>query len=228
MTVTGRRLEKAEELARKLGVEHMGEEEAIDWADMLIYAVPGRVVPVLLEKHSRLIRESMLVADIASVKKPLIERIKGVVESGGFEYASLHPLFGPIDCPAGETVAIVPVKLELWRNRLERLLDGLGLRYEYVDADMHDKVMAANQVLHHAALQAFQRAYKRLLEELGVPVGKAKLLATHSLRRTLEVIDRISRLERVVEEIRSENPYAAVALRALREAVEELSRHEAS
>lgn len=223
VAITGRSAEKARRLAERIGAEHMDVDEALDWCDVLLYAVPGPVVPQLLGEHAPRIRESVLVADIASVKKPLVERVKPIVEEKGFEYASLHPLFGPLDCPTGETVAIVPVRLEAWRERLERLLEGLGLRYEYVDADTHDRIMAANQVLHHAALEAFYRAWRMLLEELGVPVGKAKLLMTHSLRKTLSIVERLESLRRVVEEIRGENPYSGQALRMLRRVVDEMA-----
>ena len=222
VALTGRDMERARSVAESIGVEAMQEDEAIEWADMLLYTVPGSAVPQLLEKHATRLRESQLVADIASVKKPLIEAIKNTVEKHGFEYASLHPLFGPLDCPAGETIAIVPVRLDSWKERLERLLEGLGLRYEYVDADTHDRIMAANQVLHHAALEAFKRAYMLLLERLGVSQGRAKLLMTHSLRITLSLLDRLEKLQRVVLEIRRENPYSTEALRALRDIVEDL------
>ncbi len=222
VVITGRRLERAEALAKRLGVEHMAENEAIDWADLLLYAVPGNVVPELLERHAPIIRESVLVADIASVKTPLIKRVKTILEKHGFEYASLHPLFGPLECPAGEIVAVVPVRLEYWKEKLERLLEGLGFRFEYVDAETHDKIMAANQVLHHAVLQAFVESHRRLLEKLGVPLGKAKLLVTHSLRKTLDTVYRLEKLEKVIEEIRRENPYAKQALETLKEEVERL------
>ena len=224
VALTGRNMEKAKNVAESIGVEALDEDEALDWADVLLYTIPGPAVPSLLEKHSPRIRESVLVADIASVKKPLVEAVKPIVEKHGFEYASLHPLFGPLDCPAGETIAVVPVRLEHWKERLERLFEGLGLRYEYVDADTHDKVMAANQVLHHAAIEAFKKAYKRLLESLGVNPGLAKLLMTYSLKNTVRLLDRLERLQRVVEEIRSENPYSRQALEALKEVVDEMLR----
>lgn len=223
VALTGRSIEKARSVAENLGIEALDEEEALDWADILIYTVPGPVVPELLEKHAPRIRESVLVADIASVKKPLVEKLQNILSRYEFEYVSLHPLFGPLDCPAGETIAIVPVRLRDWKERLERLLEGLGFRYEYVDAETHDKVMAANQVLHHAVLEAFKEAYKRLLEKLGVEHGLAKLLMTYSLRNTLRLLDRLERLQRVVDEIRSENPYSREALDTLRETIEEMA-----
>ncbi|AEM39330.1 Chorismate mutase, type II [Pyrolobus fumarii 1A] len=221
VAITGRNPKKAEEAAQTTGVEYMSVEEALDWADILIYAVPWDVVPELLREHAKIIRESMLVADIASVKKPLVERVSKLLPDG-VEYVSLHPLFGPVECPAGETVVVVPIRLDSWRHRLEALLEGLGFRYEYVDADTHDRVMAANQVLHHAVLEAFRRAYQELLRELNVTPGLAKLLVTRSLRQTLSVVERIESLEKVVQEIRKGNPYADKALEALRRALQDL------
>ncbi len=221
VALTGRSPEKAKKVAKEIGVEAMSDDEALEWADILIYAVPGDVVPRLLSEHLSRVRDSVLIADIASVKKSLVERVKRMLDENR-EYVSLHPLFGPLECPAGETIAIVPVQLSTWKEKLEKLLESLGFRYEYVDADTHDRVMAANQVLHHAALDAFKRAWSKTLEELGIRKGIAKLLVTHSLRQTLELIDRLEKLRPVIEEIRRGNPYARVALEKLEESVKEL------
>ena len=218
VAITGRSVEKARSAAREVGAEALDEDEALDWADIMLYAIPSDAVPTVLESHLERVRESVLLADIASVKKPIVERVKGMLREGQ-EYVSLHPLFGPLECPAGETIAVVPVRLESWKERLERLLEGLGFRYEYVDADTHDRIMAANQVLHHAALDAFKRAWIKTIEELGVRKGMAKLLATHSLRHTLELLDRLERLWSVVEEIRRTNPNSRIALEKLEDAV---------
>ncbi|NOZ88579.1 MAG: prephenate dehydrogenase/arogenate dehydrogenase family protein, partial [Crenarchaeota archaeon] len=143
---------------------------------------------------------------------------------GGPEYASLHPLFGPLGCPAGETVAVVPLRLERWRERLEKLLTGLGLVYTYVSVEEHDKAMAVNQVLHHLVYEVLGEAMERLRERLGVEPGLLKSLATYSLRQTLSVMARLERLQAVVEEIRRLNPYAGDAVEALAEVVEEKAR----
>jgi len=225
LAITGRSRVKAAALAEKVAAEAMDEEEAIEWADIMLYAIPSSAIPSVLERHWGMLRESMLILDISSVKKPVVEAYHRLASRGGEppEYASLHPLYGPLECPAGETIAVTPVNLESWRERLEDLLsNALAARIVYVDAETHDKVMAVNQVLHHLALEALAEARRRAAELLGVEDADLKELATHSLRKTLAVVDRITGLERVVEEIRSENPYTWAAAEALREAVEEL------
>ncbi|KSW12415.1 hypothetical protein CF15_06725 [Pyrodictium occultum] len=223
VAITGRSVEKAREAAGAVGAKYMEPGRALDWADVLVYAVPGDAVPGLLREHLPMLRESMLVADIASVKTPLVREIAGLLGDGGPEYASLHPLFGPLDCPAGETVAIVPVRLQRWRPRLERLLAGLGLSPAYLSAEEHDKVMAVNQVLHHLVYDLYREAARLLEERLDIPTDKRKELVTHSLRSTERVAARLERLRGVVEEIRRLNPYTGEVLKALREALEGLA-----
>ena len=221
VAVTGRSEEKAARLAEEVGVEAMGVREAIDWADIIVYAIPTKPLTKLLEQHWPLYRGSMLVADITSVKKPVVEVVEKLVRKHGEEspdYASLHPLFGPLECPSGETIAIVPVKLEHWRDRLEKLLvNGLGFRIVYTTADEHDKAMAINQVLHHLTLELYVRAREKLVEKLGVPKHTVKELLTRSLRQTLTVWERLETMYKVVREIRDENPYTKEVAAVLEE-----------
>jgi len=225
VSVTGRSMEKAEEAAKSIGAKYMEPLEAIDWADMLIYAVPTNALESLLEEHARSYRESMLVADIASVKTPIARWVeRNMNRDSSPDYVSLHPLFGPLPCPAGETIAVVPLRLSKWRGRLESLLAGLGLVPVYVTAEEHDKTMAINQVLHHLLYEVYARASRILAEELGVDVSLVKQLVTWSLKQTMSVASRLERLSGVVEEIRRLNPYTSRVYEAARRAIEEASR----
>ncbi len=225
VAIGGRSEEKAQGLAEELGALAMEPQRGIDWADMVVYAVPGSAVPGLLEEHLRHARQSMLFTDLASVKKPLVNRIEKMLARTEEppEYASLHPLFGPLECPAGETVAIVPVRLARWREKLTQLLHGLGMKTVTIDPDTHDRVMAVNQVLHHLVHQLYHEASKKLATRLGIGSDLVEKLMTRSLRQTIQVTNRLATLSNVVEEIRQENPYSHEALSALREAVEKLT-----
>jgi len=224
VAITGRDNRKAQEAAQAVGARYIEPSRAVDWADMLVYAVPGNVVPELFKKHLPLLRESMLIADIASVKTPVVKQITSLLGEDSPEYVSLHPLFGPLACPAGESIAVVPVKLERWRGRLEKLFTGLGLNPVYVTAEEHDRVMAVNQVLHHLVYDLYREAAKILHEKLGIDPGLSKELVTWSLKRTESVAARLEQLRGVVEEIRRENPYTGEVLEALSQALEVLSR----
>lgn len=226
VAVTGRSEEKAARLAEEVGVEVMGVREAIDWADMMIYAIPTQPLIELLRQHWPLYRGSMLITDITSVKKPVVEVVEKLVRERGEDspdYASLHPLFGPLECPSGETIAVVPVKLELWKSKLEKLLvNGLGFRLVYTTADEHDKAMAVNQVLHHLALELYAKAREKLAEKLGIPKHLVKELSTRSLKQTLTTWERLETMYKVVEEIRMENPYTREAVMVLEETLNEI------
>ncbi len=222
VAVTGRDPERAAEVASAVGARALEEGEAIEWADMLVYAVPSDAVPALLESHWRALRESMLVADTASVKAPAARAYARLAARGPApDYAGLHPLFAPHECSAGETVVVTPVRLgEEWRERLIALLErGLGYRLVFMDPDEHDRVMAVNQVLHHMALDAYEAAARRLAARLGIDVERAwDEAATRSLRSTLELLERLRGIRPVVDEIRSLNPYSREAAEALLEA----------
>jgi chorismate mutase/prephenate dehydrogenase len=228
VVLTGRSWEKAARAAREARVKAKEWRDAVEWADMVVYAVPSNVVPQLLRQHWSMYRESMLVTDIASVKsmiaRAFVELAKRAWEESP-DYASLHPLFGPLECSAGETVVIVPLKLsEEWREKLESLLaKGLGYRVVYMSPDEHDKVMAASQVLHHLVLDLFVEASKRLSRQLGFNLDLAwSKAATRSLRASLDIVRRIESLRSVVREIRMLNPYTPHVLEALRSVLEEL------
>ncbi|BEP17819.1 chorismate mutase [Pyrofollis japonicus] len=225
VAIGGRSEEKAQKLAERLGAVAMEPCRGIDWADMVIYAVPGSAVPGLFKEHVTCARRSMLFTDLASAKKPLVPRIEEIL--GGAEdppeYASLHPLFGPVHCIAGERVAVIPVRLVAWKPRLMRLLNGLGLKAVELDPDTHDRIMAVNQVLHHLVYDLYRLASQRLARKLGISEEQLKGLVTRSLRSTMSVAERLELLHGVVDEIRKENPYSREALSALLEALESLS-----
>jgi len=217
VAISGRDEEKARSVAESLGAAYMEPCRGVDWADMVVYATPGHVVPELLRRHLPCMRQSMLVTDIASVKTRLVREIGEIL--GGAEeppeYASLHPLFGPTECPAGETITVTPVRLSNWAGRLTRLLEALGLKPVTIDAETHDKVMAVNQVLHHLVHEIYREARRELAQSLGLDQELLAMLETRSQRQTNSINKRLESLGKVVEEIRSQNPYSNKVVQVL-------------
>ena len=154
-----------------------------------------------------------VIADIASIKTPLIESIRAL-QAAGARVASIHPMFGPsivllreadvVICDTGDrdaTAAVerlfVPTTAHLVRLRLED----------------HDRVMADLLSLAHATAIAF--AVSLPTDEH--PVRSTTFQALESLATAV-----VRESPDVYYEIQAENPHSEVALGRLREALDRI------
>jgi prephenate dehydrogenase len=133
---------------------HRDLGDALDGADAAFVAVPVDRLPGVVAEVLRAAPERCVVTDVGSTKRAVVEagrdpRFVGGHPLAGSEAAGVEhareDLFDGATWYLTPTTATQGVLLE----RLHRLLTGLGARPEAIDAEVHDRVMAAVSHLPH-------------------------------------------------------------------------------
>lgn len=151
-----------------------------------------------------------VVVDIASIKTPLLQAIRGLQRAGG-RVASIHPMFGPsivllrdadvVVCDTGDAEATDVVEA-LFRSTTARVVP--------LPLEEHDRIMADLLSLAHATAIAFSLA----LPETEHPVRSTTF---HALETLAAAVVRES--PDVYYELQARNPHSAAALERLRAAL---------
>ena len=197
-----------------------GSEEENEWArqalpsaDLIVAATPPGATALLYDTWVSN-PPSGVIADISSIKTPLIAPIRRLQDAGA-RVASLHPMFGPsvvllrdcdvVICDTGDEGATA-VAQQLFELTTARLL--------HLPLDEHDRLMADVLTLAHATVIAFALA----LPETPVPVRSTTLGALQTLSSAL-----MRESPDVYYEIQALNPNSASALGRLADAIKRVS-----
>ncbi len=149
-------------------------EELLVRVDIILVATPPATTPAVLG-HLRMAATrsgwSGGIADISTFKKHVIPILQGYPAS--ISVASLRPLFGPrARRLEAHKVLVVPVPgRENNISTFTRLLDTLGLRWETIDHEAHDRLMGLVIGVPYAIGHALARAAGDLLEKAHMVSG---------------------------------------------------------
>ncbi len=211
-------------LARALGgvadVTLQRHTEELVPNDVVILATrPTQESLDLVIKYSGRLRDSV-VMDAFSVKTPMFRFLESESLRSGFRYVSIHPLFGELSNPIGETVVLIPSRSSgdgLAKAR--ELFTNAGLNVVVLNGpEEHDKLMAYVQVAHHVLLLTLYKAIRRAGLGLDTP------LATHSLKYTLKALERVLEQPEVSGELFRLNPYSRGVVDELGDLLKEVVR----
>lgn len=184
--------------------------DEVGQADLVLLTVPERVALVAIPSVLAGMKPGALFAETLSVKSRAAEvALAGTAE---VEIVGLNPMFSPSLGMPGNPVAVVVSRDGPRTEELCRLLSAWGGRPVRMDADAHDRVTAAVQVLTHAAVLSFGLA----LSELDVSVDELAAVATPPHTMMLALLSRIvAGTPEVYWDVQSANPYASKARAAL-------------
>ncbi|MCB9514545.1 MAG: bifunctional chorismate mutase/prephenate dehydrogenase [Candidatus Latescibacteria bacterium] len=169
-------------------------------AGLLVLATPISSIPALLGRLDPN-RHTGLVLDIASLKSPLVEPLRGAA-TRGLRVASLHPMFGPdvahligrnvLFCDCGAPGALAEAK---------QLFVGVGAQLVDVPLDEHDRHMGyvlglahLVNILYGRVLGASGLDYRRLGEVASTTFGKQNATARDVLRENPDLYFEIQQL----------------------------------
>ena len=192
--------------------ENAWAEQHVATADLVLCATPpSATVDLYREWTSH--PPAGVVADIASIKGPLLDPIRELQRAGG-RVASMHPMFGPsivllrdadvVICDTGDAEAT---------RTVESLFEPTTARLVRVPLEEHDRIMADLLSLAHATAIAFALA----LPESEHPVRSTTFQALESLAARV-----VRESPDVYYEIQAKNAYSKAALLRLRAALERL------
>jgi len=185
---------------------------ALSTADLIVCSTPPTVIAGLYAAWQAAPPAGVIV-DIASIKTPLLEPIRGLQRAGG-RVASIHPMFGPsvvllrdadvVLCDTGDPEATASV---------ERLFLPTTARLVRLPIADHDRVMADLLALAHAAAIAFALALPAEVH----PVRSTTFQALESLAAAV-----MRESPDVYYEIQAMNPHAEEALGRLAVALDRI------
>jgi len=193
--------------------ENAWAREMLPSADLVISAAPPVATADLYGQWTSA-PPGGVIADIASIKTPLVDAIRRLQQAGA-RVASLHPMFGPsvvllrdcdvVICDTGDAAAEAEVT---------RLFDSTTARLVHLPLDEHDRQMADVLTLAHATVIAFALA----LPDRPTPLRSTTLGALQALSANL-----MRESPDVYYEIQARNPNSPVALERLARAVARVS-----
>lgn len=139
-------------------------EDAVQGAELVIFAVPIRSMPGLMKKASGNFMRGAIITDVGSVKFNLIKSIEPLVPSG-VNFVPAHPIAGREKSGARYSDP------ELFKNRwtiitkskrsspesirrIKNLWKALGSKVELMDAKAHDRILAGISHLPHIVAYA--------------------------------------------------------------------------
>jgi prephenate dehydrogenase len=140
------------ERAREEGViDHAAEraEEVAEAAALLVYAVPLGAILDMIEAHQAIWPPDAFITDVASLKAPLVQRVRAV--GAAERFVGSHPMTGGEASGFGASRADLYRGVPVWitedtghpsvRIAVESLWTTLGARTRIVSADAHDRRM---------------------------------------------------------------------------------------
>jgi chorismate mutase/prephenate dehydrogenase len=194
---------------RATAEENAWAEAALPEADLVVCSTPPSATAALYDSWASRPPRGVI-ADIASIKTPLIDPIRRL-QAAGAAVASIHPMFGPsvvllrdcdvVVCDTGDAAAT---------RALAQLFTATTARVLFLPLDRHDELMADVLTLAHATVIAFALA----LPDAAAPVRSTTLGALQSLSGLL-----VRESPDVYYEIQALNPNSAGALDRLAGAV---------
>lgn len=218
--ITGRNMDRARALSEELGVQAESVPKALQSCDYVILTLPIEAFRDGYVDSIAVYMKGRVVMDILSTKASVYRRIEEMSKSIGFNYVSAHPLFGPYTSPEGEKVVLIPSETGVSVvDSVSRLWISIGVEPVIATIEEHEKAMALVQVLTHFVLLTYSIALDRLSRELGVDLHK---FSTATFRDVVNVVERLKRICRSVEEIQRENPYSQTIRRSFLDVVADL------
>jgi len=169
-------------------VESDGRMYFSDWrtapleVDVIVIAAPiaasRRILDELAER-----RVPGLVFDVASVKQPLIGRLRAAAQAG-LQVCSVHPMFGPdTRLLAGRHVLVMDCGNPEAKARARALFDDTMAALVELELDEHDRLMAWVLGLSHALNVMFGAA----LAESGADADGLAAISSTTFQRQLDI-----------------------------------------
>ncbi|MBW0291197.1 prephenate dehydrogenase [Rhodococcus sp. D-46] len=188
----------------------------VESSRIIVLAVPEQVALAALPS---LRTSGALVVDTLSVKSRMDAAIADAGREG--EFLGLNPMFRPSLGPRGRAVIAVPYVGGPQSDRFLDIVRSWGASVAVMDADRHDRLAAATQVLTHASVLAFGVA----LAELGVSADELLAVAPPPHRALLALLARVAGGEpEVYWDVQAGNPYAGATRKALFDATAQVDR----
>jgi len=199
------------DLRRGIGERKLGA------ADLVVVSVPIRATPGVLYEAYSCMKPGAVLAEIASLKEGVVEPLRASADKGLVPLC-LHPMFGPSTVRLdNEKVALVPLVDPRREAELaETLFPGADL--VAVDAEAHDKYMAAVLSLPYLVNMAFAKALEGMNLEKLRRLGGTTYTVQYTLAQSV-----VSEKTELVESLLSQNRHLDRVQKGFLEAMNQMA-----
>ncbi len=185
-------------------------------ADVVVMALPEDVACVAVAPVTAAMRHEALLVDTLSVKGGIVPMIEASTVA---EAVSVNPMFHPDLGLRGRPIVVVPVRKSLRARAFLDVLSASGAQLTELTSAEHDGLMAAAQVVTHAAILSVGAS----LRALGTNFATLCAVAPPPHLTMLALLARLCAGEpSVYHDIQAANPAAPAARQALVTSLTEL------
>ncbi len=189
--------------------------------DIVVVSVPIDKTVATCRRLLRRMKPKALLVDATSVKKGIVNAIEKHVPPD-IEYMSIHPLFGSdVDDFSGENVLVIVPRGGPVSRSMMRFFKKRGMITTNVSVDEHDRKTAVTQALHHFAYISLAVCMSKLMKKKDFP-----RFSTRTLRKTIRLIQCLSKNVDTIIDIQRKNPYAALVRKSFASTVSAFSTME--
>ncbi len=147
-----------------------------------------------------LMNKEALLADFTSLKTG---PVRAMLESSVSEVVGTHPLFGPdVASLSGQNIILCPARGSAWASWLKEIFTEGGAAVTETSPEIHDRKMAAVQVLSHLGSMSLGLT----LKELGEDLKGLENFSTPIFRQRLKMIEKVLEHPELYTQIIRENP----------------------
>jgi chorismate mutase / prephenate dehydrogenase len=196
VSIFGRSRDRTRKIANDFGFAPGSIRDSHD-SDWVIVAVPMEATVDMCSRLGKHLRRESILTDITSVKSGISDKIARLPHSG-WEYVSLHPLFGPqLSHIYGQDIIQVPYRARDQWSLLAEFFESEGAHLHQTSAETHDRVMAYLQGLHHFGLTCIGLSLRNWDGQY----------STNSLQRTVGTLQSLVESWHTIAGIQKHNPY---------------------
>jgi chorismate mutase/prephenate dehydratase len=139
--------------------------------DVIFLCTPMDKIPEVLEFLKERTQKALLV-DVSSIKKDVIP----LLESSGFDFLSIHPMFGPDSELGMSYIAIVKKSGRGEEKKILEEFERAGAILSETTPEKHDEVVAGIQGLTHFILMALSNFLAKRKDEIGFTTPVASVM----------------------------------------------------
>ena len=184
--------------------------------DLVVLAVPADVAARCVPQIAKTLGKRALLVETLSVKSRVHAQL--AASSPRVRHVGINPMFAPDLGFSGRPVLVVGGEGPD-ASRISALLEAWGAEVVALNADVHDRVLAALQVVTHASVLGFGLA----LRALDYRLDALAAIAPPPHRAMIALLARIASNDpEVYRDIQADNPYGVEARHALADGLSRL------
>jgi prephenate dehydrogenase len=185
-------------------------------SDIVIICVPIEKTESVIRSVAPHIQEESLLMDFTSFKQKPVEFM---LQNFSGSVLGAHPLFGPTNLSAGQTMVLCPGRGKKWYKRIQEVFSDFSV--VKMPSHEHDQCMSLIQGVQHF----METVYGATLRQIGIPPDILLSVASPVYRLQMSVVGRIlSQDENLYSQIVFGTEYSQEAIRIFTDLAQQIQK----